>query len=118
MSRWTPYRAAVAALIIVWVTVQLAVATAALTVDRPARFGWQMFSGLSSNPSYVLVYADGTEESTTVGRQLDWVRADVAYHEHLPAHLCRTEDGLVEVGIVPRGEDEPDRTVSCDTVGR
>ncbi len=113
---WTTARRAALAFIAVWLTVQLAVPAAALLTDPPARFSWQMYSGLSQHPSYVLVFDDGEEQRETHGSLLEWTRADLPYHERLPRHLCRTQEGLAEVRVVPRHGNEPLFTVRCDAV--
>lgn len=113
---WTTTRRAALAFVAVWLTIQLAVPAAALLTDPPARFSWQMYSGLSEHPSYILVYDDGEEERETHGSLLPWTRADLPYHEHLPRYLCRTEARLEEVRVVPRHEDVALRTIRCDAI--
>jgi hypothetical protein len=103
-----------AAFVVVWLVIQIGLPTVALFTDRPERFSWQMFSALSDHPSYVLVYDDGSREEVSHGDVLPWVRADVDYRTHLPRHLCQERaPRLQRVQVVPRGEDEAERTHHC-----
>jgi hypothetical protein len=115
-ARWTTARRVAVLFVAAWLTVQIGIPAAGLLADPPVRYSWQMYSGLSGHPSYVLVYEDGEEERETHGSLLPWTRADLPYHLHLPQHLCRTEDGLAEVRVVPRDGDEPLFTVPCDAI--
>lgn len=46
----------------VFVAAQIGVATHQLSKPRPAKFGWQMYSGIREALSYELVRRDGTVE--------------------------------------------------------
>lgn len=113
-ARWTGARLVTVAFVTVWLVIQVGVPAAALLTERPDRFSWQMFSGLTRHPHYVVVHEDRAQDRESHGDLLPWVRADVDYPAHVPEHLCDTRDGAVEVRVVPRDDEEPERVHRCD----
>jgi hypothetical protein len=49
-------------LALLFLTVQVGVATVLLSQPRPARFGWQMYSGIREALAYGVVRSDGSVE--------------------------------------------------------
>jgi hypothetical protein len=109
---WSRRDIFVAGFVAAWIGVQVVVASVGLTVDRPARFTWQMYAALAERHVFVLVWDDGREEEKTTGQLLHRVRADIEYSTTLPEHLCRVRDGLEAVEVTTRAGDVV-RIVPC-----
>ena len=74
--------------------------------QRPAHFGWQMFSGYRAIPSYWLVHADGTEEKVNIEEMLVGMwRLDADYRRVLPDFLLRKSPHAVAVRWQEQGSD-------------
>jgi hypothetical protein len=55
---------------------------------RPARFGWQMYSVISSAPHFELITRDGATKPLDITPYVTSLRADVPLARFLPPHLC------------------------------
>lgn len=86
---WTPKRLAFATVFTAFLAFQLGVPAAMLFEPRPAKFGWQMFSGTPETLGYGVVLADGTVEDVDPGEHLVTVRLDASLDRVLPDQLCR-----------------------------
>jgi len=94
-----------------YLIVQLTVPTLALFAERPARFGWQMYSALPSAPRAWVVQADGTEQPVDMTRLFAVQRSEIDYASALIAGLCKAT-GATAVKV-QRGEGSPSETVTC-----
>ena len=104
MSGWAPRERLLALLVIAFVIIQLAVPILQLAQPRPARFGWQMYSALTSLPVVKLETANGTVTSLDLSRVVVRERAEVDYSAALAHHVCDTTDAVaVRIGL---GESE------------
>lgn len=65
--------------------------------EKPARFGWQMYSAGVSVPVVEVVMADGDVRRIDLTEVAADVRQDVDYREHLPAFLCETVPAATQV---------------------
>jgi hypothetical protein len=92
-------RLLIAVLVCLWLVLQTAAPAVLLLFERPQRFAWQMFSGRSGHPTFVLVWDDGTEEPQRLGQILPRVRADVPYEDDVPPYLCSVHDDLDRVRL-------------------
>ena len=88
MRRRTPASLLLAAAIIAFVVVQLAVPAIALFGPRPARFAWQMYSALPPVPQAWVVNADGSETAVDLSSLFAVQRAEIDYVSVLRAGLC------------------------------
>lgn len=87
---------------LVWVAVQVAVPVAQLDEERPARWGWQMFSQAEPAPRLIGHRADGAEVPLRARDYFVRYRWESTnYAEPLAAVACRTERGLVAVSVQP-----------------
>ena len=55
---------------------------------RPARFGWQMYSVISSAPRFELIMRNGAAKPLDITPYVTSLRGDVPLARFLPAHLC------------------------------
>lgn len=102
---------AAAAFVAAFLAVQLAIPAIQLFAERPARFGWHMYSGLPSLPDAWAVTADGTASPLDVRGRFAMTRAEVDYAAVLRTALCGT-DGVASVRVAyPNREPE---TLPCD----
>lgn len=92
---------------------QLLVPIAQLGQPRPARFGWQMFSGGRPRVEFRVELADGTVEPIDVGDYLARERSEVDLASALPPHLCRRIDGVEIVRVRVAGAPETNREYRC-----
>lgn len=104
-SGWNPMKALVASFVVAFVVIQLAVPMLALGQPRPARFGWQMYTAVSSLPEVRLEAADGTTSTVDLADLLARERADVDVSAALARHLCATTDAAA-VLVTSGGEEE------------
>ncbi len=92
---WTLRQRIVAGAFVAYLVMQLAVPVRMLFEPRPARFGWQMYSGVREWPRFSVVLQDTTvrvDVSRFIVRSRgDYVPAD------LSAHLCARVVGATAV---------------------
>jgi hypothetical protein len=93
--------------------VQLGVPLIQLAAHRPARFGWQMFSGLGHPARFSVVLEDGRVDSISVADHVRWLRPEMNLPITLPPHLCSRVEGAAAVRVEPQIGDAPDRTYEC-----
>ena len=75
---------------VVFLAVQILMPLAQLAWSpRPARFGWQMYSVVSSAPSFELIMRDGAAKPLDISPYVTSLRGDVPLARFLPSHLCR-----------------------------
>lgn len=92
------------------VLLQFLVPLAGLTMERPVRFGFQMFSGFGA---VRLLVTDPTGERREVAMDDVAVsyRAEINWLPRMPEYLCRVETDAVSATVVQHGRS---RTVSCE----
>jgi hypothetical protein len=73
-----------------FLAVQVAVPVVRLAAPRPSRFGWHMYSGSSSAPTFWVVTRDGASREVALEDHLGYARPELEYLPWLPRHLCRT----------------------------
>lgn len=78
---------------------QLLVPTIQLDETRPARFGWQMFSGVGRPAEFEVESADGTIHPVDVETLLARPRPEMNLPTTLPPRLCRRFAGADLVRI-------------------
>ena len=78
----------IAAFVVLFVAWQLLVPAAMLFSQRPARFGWQMYSALPDLPQAWLLDAAGHETAVDVPSLFAKSRAEIDYAAALRAGLC------------------------------
>jgi hypothetical protein len=76
---------------------QFIVPAVLLSAPRPARLGWQMFSGVTKSPSFWVVTTDGVTNQINLADQVGYARLDIDYLSKIPRHLCDTEPNVVSV---------------------
>jgi hypothetical protein len=89
-ERRIPVSAIIAAcFFVIFLAAQLLIPLAQLAWSpRPARFGWQMYSVVSSAPRFELIMRDGAAKSLDITPYVTSLRGDVPLARFLPAHLC------------------------------
>lgn len=91
--------------ITIFLGVQILVPLAALAGPRPARFSWQMYSGIRTHQTFTLQFEDGSTREVVSGDYLVHPRAETDHTTWLPEHACRVEPDLAAVLIEhPRQE--------------
>ena len=91
-----------------FLVVQVIVPVIQLSKPRPARFGWQMFSGYPPMAVYSVQVGDSVRDV----RVTDYVvvpRGDVVYRDALPGHLCQRIAGATAIFELPIGDTVPRR---------
>lgn len=71
-----------------FLALQLIVPTILLSAPRPARFGWQMYSGTDKAPTFWVVSSDGIATEVVLADVVGYVRLDIDYRAKIPRHLC------------------------------
>jgi hypothetical protein len=96
---------------IVFLVVQVAVPLAQLARPRPARFGWQMYAGISQPLAFTAVQRDGSLAPVQLDLYIIRMRTDIDLIRYLPPAICaRTGAVAVRYRVIP----EPDsREVPC-----
>jgi hypothetical protein len=89
-AAWTRRQRLLGVFVVAHLALQIGLPTARLLEDRPARFGWHMFSGVHLSPTFSVALPDGSLRAVAAEDYYGNPRADLHYEEHLPAHLCRT----------------------------
>jgi hypothetical protein len=95
-------------LIVVWLGIQVAVPAYALTQPRPARLGWQMYTGISELPSVTVELDDGSRQAVDVASLIARDRAEADYMPALRATLCG-RSGVATVTILLEQQREVTR---------
>jgi hypothetical protein len=104
MRRW-PWWA------VVYIVAQVAVPLWQLTRPRPARFGWQMYAGLSQPLAFTTVNRDGSLTPVPLDHYIVRLRTDLDLIRYLPPAICeRTHAVAVRFTVIP--ETQP-REVMC-----
>lgn len=97
----------IAAFCAVFLIAQVAIPTAALVSPRPARFGWQMFSGVKPAPRVWIVDGTGAVREVDPLTRLGNPRGDLEYLPALAVGLCEMEPDAVAIRYDVRdGRDE------------
>lgn len=78
-------------------------------MERPTRFGFQMYSGYGNVDLWV-VDATGRRRAVEMDDVAVSHRGEIDWSEHMPAFLCATERSAVSATVEQHGEI---RTVSC-----
>jgi hypothetical protein len=99
MQERTGTRVAVTAFSVLFLMIQTVVPLHRLWAPRPARFGWQMFSGRQQRARFSLILRDGTRQPLNLGLYVAQSRGEVDLEEALPPHLCRVVPDLAAVQI-------------------
>lgn len=97
---------------VLFLSVQLTIATAALFEPRPARWGWQMYSGVKTRAAFTIVRANGDREDVVLTDYLGQPRGDIDLIGRLPGYICKVEPDAVTIEINPPG-DEAMTEVRC-----
>jgi hypothetical protein len=98
-SNWTPRKRAAAVFFAGFLAIQILVPLYMLTRPRPARFGWQMYSGAKAPLSITLIRKNGTEVTIPSDDYFGAYRGDLDVIETLPAYLCQRDSGVVSVRL-------------------
>lgn len=96
-----------AAFLVLFVAWQLLIPAAMLLTQRPARFGWQMYSALPDLPQAWLLDAAGHETAVEVSPLFAKSRAEIDYAAALRAGLCDLP-GTVAVKLWEPDEASPE----------
>jgi hypothetical protein len=86
-----------AAFFVLMLAVQCILPVVQLPKERPAHFGWQMFSGFPPMPRYWIVRADGVEQAIDLRQHVGVQRLDADYHRFLPDYLLRAHPDAVAI---------------------
>lgn len=87
-ARWERRTLITAAFVVLFVAWQLLVPAGMLFAERPARFGWQMYSALPDLPQAWLIDGAGHETPVDVSSLFAESRAEIDYAAALRAGLC------------------------------
>ena len=104
-GRWR--QAATAGLVAVVLAVMLAIPTRALLAERPARFGWQMYTVAYGAPRAWTRQADGTLVELSFLERFAVLRGDLPDPDAVARAVCRFVPGesvVVELRTGVRGE--------------
>lgn len=101
------------AFFVAFLAVQISVPTLALFEARPARFGWQMFSGARTRADFVIVEVSGAQREVELADYLGNPRSEIDLEAVLPPYICAVEPGAGAVRINPWDEDKATTEVRC-----
>lgn len=73
--------------------------------ERPARYGWQMYSTISHAPEIVVEEADGSAQAVDVLSYMADPRAEIRWAGPLIERLCR-DTRAAAVVVRERGDEE------------
>jgi hypothetical protein len=98
--------------VVLFLGAQIAVPVVQLTRPRPARFGWQMYAGLSEPLAFTTLGADGSVGQVEIAKYLAFHRGDIAVSKLIPPAVCEREIEVIEVRyrLLP---ESTDRTFRC-----
>ena len=111
-ERWTPQRVVATAFFVLFLLVQTGIPLVKLAAPRPARFGWQMFSGRQQRARFSLVMRDGRSQPVNLGRYVAQSRGEADLEKVLPPHLCRVVPDVASVQITAPRSGQP-RAYKC-----
>lgn len=99
----SPRQRAVAAVVLLWLLVQIAVPLWLLRYPPPVRFGWQMYAGFPERPRLTVFHADGQRRQLSSRRYFAYFRLDLTpgYEPRLATVVCRTRPQIVAVEVTP-----------------
>jgi hypothetical protein len=109
---WTSKNVLVIVFFASFLTIQTVVPVVKLTAQRPARFGWHMWSARKRFPQFFVVLNDGTSRPADLSTYIGWSRGEMDFTEALPPHLCRVVPEIAAVEIKAPGS-ETLKTYSC-----
>lgn len=109
MNGWSRRTTLAGVFVITFVMIQLAIPILALAQPRPARFGWQMYTALSSLPELKLESADGAITPVDLSDVVARDRAEIDFSPALTEHLCETTNAVA----VRIGSGENERRAPC-----
>jgi hypothetical protein len=92
--------------------IQAGVPLVQLGAQRPARFGWQMYSAKPQRARFVLVMRDGTQRPASLGPYVAQSRGELDLTSALPPHLCRMVPDLASV-LVTASDAKAPREYKC-----
>lgn len=94
-----------AAAFVALLALQLGVPLTRLAAPRPARFGWQMYTGFRPRPRVFAIAHDGRREPVELPPLFVRLRGEIDVAAVVPPHLCRTRPSLRAVRLEhPSGE--------------
>ena len=110
-SSWSARDRLVAAVVLIYLVLQVGVPTAMLFGPRPQRFGWQMFTNVPVLPTLVLHHAGGRPDTVGVDRYFARRRPELTPGEldRLPLHVCRVTDDVTLVELRVSRDSTPRR---------
>lgn len=71
---------------LVW---QVALPLYQLTLPRPSRWGWQMYSGTRAMPTFWLIQPDGSSTLVDPRPYIPAMRNEIQFEAFVPQHFCR-----------------------------
>lgn len=89
-------------------TIQVAIPLVQLRAERPARFGWQMFSGVQPPIEFIVEHTDGTVDTVTAQDYMIKPRQEIDPFPYLPPHICDQVPTAATVAV--SGAEDPTRT--------
>lgn len=104
-ARWTPRTAAHAAIFTTLAFLIVAIPVVATQQPRPARYGWQMYSTVSTVPEVWTEDESGAQRHEDITRFMGDGRAEIVWGSFLAGALC-AEDGIRAVVVDERGARE------------
>ena len=96
---WTSKKVLVLIFFASFLTVQTVVPIIKLFSQRPARFGWHMWSARKRFPQIFVVLKDGTSRPADLSTYIGWSRGELDFTQALPPHLCRFVPEIAAVEI-------------------
>lgn len=84
----------------------------ALDEERPARFGWQMYSANKSVPQVTAIAADGSRTDLPFENLVARNRPEVDYAAPVAQFVCNTRPGTTAVQVV-RSTPRYEETFTC-----
>lgn len=98
-------RPAIMTFFVLFLAVQLTVPALALSEPRPARWGWQMYSGVRTQSTFTIVRENGEHDDVALSDYLGYPRSEIELAERLPAHICEVEPDAVAVRTTAAFDD-------------
>ena len=102
---WSPRERVAVVAVVVLALLQVGLPIRAMFDERPARYGWQMYSTVSQAPEVVIKYANGEAAGMDVLAPMADPRAEIRWAEHLIDRLCRDPE-IESVVVRERGDEE------------
>jgi len=102
---------------VAFVVIQVCICVVQLTRPRPARFGWQMYSGMGGAVQYHVVDADGRDHDIELQHYVAFPRYELQGEERAVTPLvCRDYPGAK--GMRFEYVDRPTLFMPCDASAR